>query len=334
VDPGPGPYRRFELALFLGSALSDDTTSREASKPRAQWKSKFGFILAASGSAIGLGNIVFFPANAYSYGGGAFYLPYFLALFSDRDPGHDRGVRARGVHAPLVPARDAAGRRPGGGVRGLVRDPERQLHHDVLHHDPRLGDRDVRRGAWGTRTGQGVVRGRARSLADGGAERRPRARQPRRLLLRDAAQLVAGALRHHRLASSTSLLVSKGTKTIEFAVKIFVPTMWLAMIGMIVIGLSQEGGMDGVMFLFTPEMSVLKKPEVWQGAMSQMFFTLSLGFGVMTAYASYLPKKSDHTHNAITTSLLNCGFEWIAGVAIFSMLFAFAIEPKRHRRSR
>jgi NSS family neurotransmitter:Na+ symporter len=124
------------------------------------------------------------------------------------------------------------------------------------------------------------------------------------------------------------LLVSKGTKTIEFAVKIFVPTMWLAMIGMIIIGLSQEGGMDGVMFLFTPEMSVLKNPEVWQGAMSQMFFTLSLGFGVMTAYASYLPKRSDHTHNAITTSLLNCGFEWIAGVAIFSMLFAFAIEPK------
>ncbi|MFQ5505200.1 MAG: sodium-dependent transporter, partial [Planctomycetota bacterium] len=48
---------------------------------RTQWKSKFGFILAASGSAIGLGNIVMFSANAYKYGGGAFYLPYFLALF-------------------------------------------------------------------------------------------------------------------------------------------------------------------------------------------------------------------------------------------------------------
>ena len=49
---------------------------------RGQWKSKLGFILAASGSAIGLGNIVFFGSNAYKYGGGAFYLPYFLALFA------------------------------------------------------------------------------------------------------------------------------------------------------------------------------------------------------------------------------------------------------------
>ncbi|MCA8968551.1 MAG: sodium-dependent transporter, partial [Planctomycetes bacterium] len=47
---------------------------------RSQWKSRFGFILAASGSAIGLGNIVFFPANAYKFGGGAFYLPYLIAL--------------------------------------------------------------------------------------------------------------------------------------------------------------------------------------------------------------------------------------------------------------
>ncbi len=48
---------------------------------RSQW-SRMGFIFAASGSAIGLGNIVFFPANAYRYGGGAFYLPYLVALVS------------------------------------------------------------------------------------------------------------------------------------------------------------------------------------------------------------------------------------------------------------
>ena len=47
---------------------------------RQQWGSKLGFILAASGSAIGLGNIVFFPANAYKFGAGAFYIPYLVAL--------------------------------------------------------------------------------------------------------------------------------------------------------------------------------------------------------------------------------------------------------------
>ena len=50
------------------------------SDSRAQWGSKVGFILAASGSAIGLGNIVFFGANAYAFGAGAFYLPYLVAL--------------------------------------------------------------------------------------------------------------------------------------------------------------------------------------------------------------------------------------------------------------
>ena len=52
-----------------------------AEHSRGAWGSKLGFILAASGSAIGLGNIVFFSANAYKYGAGAFYLPYLAALF-------------------------------------------------------------------------------------------------------------------------------------------------------------------------------------------------------------------------------------------------------------
>ena len=47
---------------------------------RGQWRTRLGFILAASGSASGLGNIVFFPANAYKFGAGAFYIPYLLAL--------------------------------------------------------------------------------------------------------------------------------------------------------------------------------------------------------------------------------------------------------------
>jgi NSS family neurotransmitter:Na+ symporter len=72
----------------------------------------------------------------------------------------------------------------------------------------------------------------------------------------------------------------------------------------------------------------MKDPQVWQGAFSQIFFTLSLGFGIMTAYASYLPKNSDQTTNAMLTSFLNCGFEYIAGLAIFSILFAFAMVPQ------
>jgi len=100
------------------------------------------------------------------------------------------------------------------------------------------------------------------------------------------------------------------------------------MVILIIRGLTLDNGLHGVYFLFTPNFSVMKDPAVWQGAFSQIFFTLSLGFGTMTAYASYLPKKSDLTQNSVITSLLNCSFEYIAGLAIFSMLFAFAIVPQ------
>ncbi|PIE23558.1 MAG: sodium-dependent transporter [Planctomycetota bacterium] len=292
--------------------------------PRAQWKSKFGFILAASGSAIGLGNIVFFPANAYAYGGGAFYLPYFIALFLIGIPVM---IAEFGIGAYTRRSFPLAMRQVGGAAAEFAGwFAILNASFITMYYITILGwGLGTLFGALGDSTGEVLFGGETffASVGEGGVSKS----NPEGFfyaLIRSWQPVLFVVV----VWLLNVVLVSRGTKTIEFAVKIFVPTMWLAMIGMIVIGLSQEGGIDGVMFLFTPEMSVLRKPEVWQGAMSQMFFTLSLGFGVMSAYASYLPKRSDHTHNAITTSLLNCGFEWVAGVAIFSMLFAFAIEPE------
>ena len=58
-----------------------------------------------------------------------------------------------------------------------------------------------------------------------------------------------------------------------------------------------------------------------------MFFSLSLGLGTMTAYASYLPKDADQVNNSMLVSFLNCSFEFLAGLAIFSLLFVFALNP-------
>ena len=103
--------------------------------------------------------------------------------------------------------------------------------------------------------------------------------------------------------------------------------MWVFMIVLIVRGVTLPGGTDGAMYLFTPDLAGISQPDVWKGAFSQMFFSLSLGLGTMTAYASYLPKDSDQVNNSFMVSLLNCGFEYIAGIAIFSMLFAFSLNP-------
>lgn len=125
-----------------------------------------------------------------------------------------------------------------------------------------------------------------------------------------------------------ALICWKGTSSIEKTVKIFVPLMWAAMIIMIIRGITLPHGIEGIYLLFTPNFTVMKDISVWQGAFGQIFFTLSLGFGIMTAYASYLPQKSDQTNNALMTSFLNCSFEFLAGLAIFSLLFTFAIVPK------
>lgn len=288
------------------------------SETRGSWGSKLGFILAASGSAIGLGNIVFFSSNAYKYGGGAFYVPYLIALFLIGIPvmilelGVGRMTRRSMPNALFGLT----------GKRGELAGWFGVLNASIItmYYITILG--------W-------VIGMWVGSLGD----------------LWEAAAVTSFGMEAGKLSNSMSyffnmiseanpifyvalvwifniLIVIRGAKSIEAVVKIFVPLMWLMMIVLIFRGLTLPNGIQGVFYLFTPDFSVMGDPEVWRGAFSQMFFTLSLGFGIMTAYASYLPKKSNDLQNATTISLMNCSFEFIAGLAIFSLLFTFAIAPR------
>ncbi len=285
--------------------------------PRGQWKSKLGFILAASGSAIGLGNIVFFSANAYRFGAGAFYIPYLIALFVLGIPvmmlelglGHHS---RRGFPEAMYQVAGIKGEWVG--WYGLLNAFVITMYYITIL-------------AWVV----GMWIGAFGSLWEAHAV--------------PAFGLEAGALsnsmsyffnmisRYDTVAYVVivwilnGLIVWWGTKSIEKVVKIFVPLMWIFMIVLIVRGLTLPHGTNGLLLLFTPDFEVMKNPIVWQGAFSQIFFTLSLGFGIMATYASYLPKDSDQASNAFTISFLNCSFEYIAGLAIFSLLFCFAVVP-------
>jgi NSS family neurotransmitter:Na+ symporter len=90
-----------------------------------------------------------------------------------------------------------------------------------------------------------------------------------------------------------------------------------------------EGAGEGLKAYVTPDFSVLSEPKVWIDAYSQIFFTLSLGFGIMIAYASYLPDKANLTGSAILTVLINSGYSLFAGCAVFAVLgFMAASEGK------
>jgi NSS family neurotransmitter:Na+ symporter len=286
---------------------------------RDLWNSKLGFVLAASGSAIGLGNIVFFASNAYQYGGGAFYLPYFVALFALGIPVMivEFGLGASTRQALPQALRAVAGRR--GEFVGWWSLSCALLI--TMYYVAILG--------WAL----GMMAGALGGLFEPGAT------APFEPFASPSAGVDATAFFFGMIATwwpmlavlviwlLNGLILARGTRTIERAVRIFVPLMWLFMIGLIALALTREGGLDGVLYLFTPDLAGIGDPAVWKGAFAQMFFSLSLGLGTMTAYASYLPRRSDVVNSSLLVSFMNCGFEFLAGVAIFGLLFAFALNP-------
>lgn len=291
----------------------------EMSAPRQNWQSKLGFILAASGSAIGLGNIVFFSSNAYQYGGGAFYLPYFVALFVMGMPIMmvEFGLGALTQKSFPMALSQLAGRR--GEFVGWWSIGSALFI--TMYYIAILG--------WAL----GMMIGAFGSLFQPGAtapftpfaEPMP---EPNATVYFFSLISTWNPLVYIIVIWLANLFILRqGAHTIEKAVRIFVPLMWLFMIILAVRGLTLPGGFDGVMYLFTPALDGIREPSVWKGAFSQMFFSLSLGLGTMTAYASYLPRDADQVNNSMLVSFLNCSFEFLAGVAIFSLLFVFALNP-------
>lgn len=286
---------------------------------RGSWRSKFGFIMAASGSAIGLGNIVFFSANAYKYGAGAFYLPYLLALILVGIPvmilefGLGHSTR-RAFPQSLGRAVGRTGEFVGWWAilnAGFITMYYITILAWVL-------------GMWVGSFGPLFSEASAALPAFSGVGELKNPMGYFFAMLSGwwplAAVFVVWGL--------NVLIVWRGAKSIEGVVRFIVPLMWVMMLVLIVRGLTLDHGEHGILMLFTPNMETLRNVDVWKGAFSQMFFTLSLGFGIMTAYASYLPKKSDQVSNSLMVSFMNCSFEFIAGLAIFSLLFVFVIPPK------
>ncbi|MBD3237943.1 MAG: hypothetical protein GF330_14685, partial [Candidatus Eisenbacteria bacterium] len=291
----------------------------ETGNGRGQWKSNLGFILAASGSAIGLGNIVFFSANAYKYGGGAFYLPYFIALFLVGIPimilefglGHHTGQSF-----PLALRRTAGRAGEYLGWFAIINATFICMYYITILSWV-LG---MLTGAFGPLWRESLPL--------------PQFGMPEGVLPNPHAFFFRMLSSGWVLALvflvwlANIFIVRRGARTIESTVKVFVPLMWLFMMILLVRGITLENGVQGLLVLFSPNFEVMKSIDVWQGAFSQIFFTLSLGFGIMTAYSSYLPRRSDQTNNALMTSFLNCGFEYIAGIAIFTILFATVVIPR------
>ncbi|MBG0789477.1 MAG: sodium-dependent transporter [Desulfovibrionaceae bacterium] len=275
---------------------------------REQWGSRAGFVLAAVGSAIGLGNIWRFPYMAYENGGGAFLIPYIFALLTAGIPfmilEFGMGHKHRGS-APKVFRALGSHWEPLGWMQVIVALVISIYYVAVVGWTINYTGFAFNQ-AWGVDPKAfffGEYLGLTGSPLDLGSIRWP---------ILAACTLAWGV---------TWLAITSGVrKGIERACKVLIPLLFFLVLLIIVRVVSLDGAMTGLDYLFTPDFSKLADFSVWADAYGQIFFSLSIGFSIMLAYSSYLPKESDISNNAAMTVFINCGFSMLAGVMIFSML--------------
>ncbi|OAN17711.1 transporter [Photobacterium jeanii] len=285
---------------------------------REQWGSRAGFILAAVGSAIGLGNIWRFPYMAYENGGGAFFIPYLFAMISAGIPfmimEFSLGHKLRGA-APRAFAK------MGGKLEWLGWFQVFIAAIIAVYYVAIIGWAISYLGysfgqSWGSDTNAFFF---SEYLQLG--ENSPSSLGSLQLHIAIPMALAWGI---------TFAAIYTGVKGgIERASKIMMPLLFLMVIALIGRVVFLPGAMDGLNYLFQPDFSKILDAKVWSAAYGQIFFTLSVGFAIMIAYSSYLPEKSDINNNAFMTVLINCGFSITAGVLIFGVLGYMAQEQAK-----
>ena len=285
---------------------------------RSAWQSNIGFLLAAIGSAIGLGNIWRFSYMAHQYGGGAFLVPYLVALLVAGLPimllEYGVGHREKGA-SPLSFARIDSRFEWLGWWMPVVAMFGIMLYYSVVIGWCFNYFLFSFTQAWGSNT-------QAFFFNDF-------------LQLSESAQHLGGI--RLPILFSTFLVwvvcwaicfrdVSHG---IEKASMIFMPILFVVTMVLVVWSLSLDGATDAIfnhylhadwakINLFAADPGVREAAgEVWAAAFGQIFFTLSLGFGIMITYASYLP---DISKNALITCVVNCAYSLVAGLAVFGIV--------------
>ena len=275
---------------------------------REQWGSKLGFILAAVGSAVGLGNIWRFPYVAYSNGGGAFLIPYFVAIFTAGIPllilEYGMGHKFKGS-TPLAIARASKKWEWLGWWPTINAFIILSYYSMILSWAANYFTLSFNKG-WG-----GDSNGFFHSDF---------------LKLTDSPFNFGGVVWPILIGISLVWIINwficyKGVKGgIEKANKVLLPTLIVIMIIIAVRSVTLEGATLGLNTLFTPDWSMVTQPKVWIAAYGQVFFSLSLAMGIMMTYSSYLPRKTDINNSAFMTAFANCGFEFLSAIAVFGIL--------------
>lgn len=276
---------------------------------RERWGTRLGFVLAAAGSAVGLGNLWRFPYLTWENGGATFVMVYLLSVAV--------------VGLPILVAELVIGRRsqrnPVGafrllkpatpwflvGVLGVIAGFVILSYYSVvagwtLHYALRAAT-----GAFVHHTPQEMADRFAEFVSDPGEQ----------------------ILWHAAFMLLTMGIVVGGIRGgIERATGLLMPLLFLILLVLAGLSLASPGALEGLRFLFRPSLGDLSG-ELVLAALGQSFFSLSLGMGAMIVYGSYLSQETNLTTSAIQVSILDTLVALLAVLMIFPVIFTHAITP-------
>ena len=269
------------------------------------WSARSGFIIAAIGSAVGLGNIWRFPYVAYENGGGAFLIPYLIAIFAAGLPllFLDYAVGHKYRKAPPTAYKKLMNSEALGWWQVMVTLLIGIYYASVLSWAGSYMFYSIGQ-QWGTDTekffftsylqnGEGLAFGFVPTLFIG-------------LVIVWAVVMF--------------ILYGGVKKGVELSNKIFIPLLLILFSILVVQALRLPGAVDGLNAFFTPNWEAMTNYKVWLAAFGHIFFSLSVGFGIMLTYSSYLKRKTNLTGSGLVVALANSSFEILAGIGIFAAL--------------
>jgi NSS family neurotransmitter:Na+ symporter len=311
----------FCIARILGSRKKKEEGFVSVKPGREQWASRLGLILAVAGNAIGLGNFLRFPVKAAANGGGAFLIPYFLALvflgvplmWTEWTIGRYGGIHGHGTTPGMF---SLLWKKPVSkylGALGIAIPFGIIIYYQVIESWC-LGF------AW--YSGTGKYWGATTYEKMGSFLRGFQGVEKNEYFSSYWPLLIVVVLNLFFIWFFLSKGISKG---IEVLAKFGMPVLFVLAI-ILVIRVLTIGTPDpshpgwnaaaGMGYIWNPDFSRLGSSSVWLVAAGQIFFTLSIGQGVIATYASYLREKDDVTLNGFTTSVTNEFAEIILGGTI------------------
>lgn len=280
-------------------------------KEHHKFSSRWGFILAAVGSAVGMANVWGFPAKMGANGGGAFLLAYliFVVLFS-----------VVGLSAEY-----AIGRRSRTGTLGsyekawATRSPAMGKAGGALGWLPLAGSMCIALGYaviisyvlkafFQSLTGELMQVDTQAWFSDFSSER------------------YSVVPFHIIVVVGTLLTLLLGAKSIEKTNKVMMPIFFVIFVILAVRVAMLPGAMEGYKFMFTPDWSALRSPMTWIWAMGQAFFSLSVTGSGMIVYGAYLDDKADVVKLSVRTAVFDTIAALVASLVIIPACFAYGLD--------